>query len=157
MRLPSNEYNDGMQALAHARPGKRMSTLLGVVVGSAAVLSGLPTAGAEPSDPVHAKVTYQLSGSGVAGYVTYQTDNGQLHATNVTLPWSMQVTRMATVPSFSAANTLSAQSAGPGALTCTIKVDGNVVTQNTATGDPARVLCENHEGRGTTAEPGPST
>jgi hypothetical protein len=135
--------------LAHQRPGKPMSALLGVLAGCAAVISGFPAAGAEPSDPAHATVTYQLSGSGVAGYVTYQTDNGQLHATDVTLPWSMQVTRSSTTPSSTASNTLTAQSAGPGALTCVIKIDGKVVSQNTATGDPARVLCENHEGRAT--------
>jgi hypothetical protein len=147
------------QALADQLPGRLLSILFGVVVGSAAAISAVPTAGAEPSDPAHAKVTYELTGSGVAGYVTYQTDNGQLHATDATLPWSIQVTRWATVPSNSASNSLSAQSAGPGALTCVIRVDGKVVTQNTATGDPARVLCETHEGRtptttNTPVEPG---
>jgi hypothetical protein len=146
------------QALANQLPGRLLSILFGVVVGSAAAISAVPTAGAEPSDPAHAKVTYELTGSGVAGYVTYQTDNGQLHATDVTLPWSIQVTRWATTPTYSASSNLSAQSAGPGSLGCLIKVDGKMVSQNTATGDPARVLCENHDGRATpTTTTGPET
>lgn len=114
--------------------------LLGTAIGSAC-LWGIPAAGAAPgvSD---ATVRYELTGVGAAGYVTYQGNNGQGHATNVPLPWSVQLT---IGNASSATHLLSAQGVGPGAITCTIKVNGKVVSQNTATGDPARVLCENHE------------
>ncbi|HEU0192449.1 MAG TPA: MmpS family transport accessory protein [Mycobacterium sp.] len=124
-----------------------MSALSGVLVGSA-VIWGAPVGGATPSvDPDWAKVRYELSGTGVAGYVTYQTDRGQLHATGAPLPWSMEVTRRSEGSIMTADNSLSAQTAGPGSLTCVIKVDGKVVAQNSATGEPARVLCQSHDGR----------
>lgn len=119
-----------------------MSLLAGVLIASAAV-AGAGSAGATP-DNTKVPVRYDLTGTGVAGYVTYQVQNGQAHATNVTLPWSIQLTGSMTNAASPASYSLSAQSAGPGALTCTVTVNGKVVSQNTATGDPARVLCETH-------------
>jgi hypothetical protein len=130
-----------------------MSMLFGVLVGSAAINVAVPAANAEPPDASHATVNYELTGSGVAGYVTYQTDSGQLHATDVTLPWSVRVTRFVTSSSYSAASLLSAQGHGPGSLTCVIRIDGKVATQNTATGDPARVVCASEEGKTTSTAP----
>lgn len=110
--------------------------LLGVTIGV------VPTAGADPADPTttpartRATVRYELTGAGVAGYVTYQTNNGQAHATNAPLPWSLQLDGWKNSPW-----SLSAQSAGPGSLTCSVVIDGKVANQNTATGDPARVVC----------------
>ena len=114
-----------------------MPIVSGLLIASAAVWS-VHQADALPVE--RTQVRYQLSGTGVATYVTYQTDTGQLHATNVSLPWSMEVTRRPTT----SPQMLSAQSAGPGSITCTIEVDGKVVSQNTAEGDPARVVCEDH-------------
>lgn len=119
-----------------------MALLAGVLVASATI-AGAPSAGATP-DHTKVPVRYDLSGTGVAGYVTYQTQNGQAHATNVPLPWSIQLTGSMTNAASPASYSLSAQSAGPGALTCTVTVNGKVVSRNTATGDPARVLCETH-------------
>ncbi|HEX7323475.1 MAG TPA: MmpS family transport accessory protein [Mycobacterium sp.] len=137
---PSNETKPGRTRRAV------MPALSGVVIGSAAIW--VAVAGAAPSDdPVNATVRYELTGAGVAGYVTYQTERGQLHAANVPLPWSVQVTRLSDGSIMTADNSLSAQTAGPGSITCVIKVDGKVVAQNTATGEPARVLCQSHEGR----------
>ncbi|WP_082947311.1 MmpS family transport accessory protein [Mycolicibacter sinensis] len=123
-------------------PRKAMSLLTGVLL-AAAALAGVPTAGATP-DHTKVPVRYDLSGTGVAGYVTYQTQNGQAHATNVALPWSIQLTGSMTNAASPASYSLSAQSAGPGALNCTVTVKGKVVAQNSATGNPARVLCETH-------------
>jgi hypothetical protein len=127
-----------------------MSILSGVLVGST-TFWGAPSAGADPStspsDPTQATVRYELTGTGVAAYVTYATDSNQQHATDVSLPWAMQVTRIVASYASTYASVLSAQGAGPGTITCIIKVDGKVVSQNTATGDPARVVCESHQGR----------
>lgn len=124
------------------KPRKAMSLLTGVLL-AAAALAGVPSAGATP-DHTKVPVRYDLSGTGVAGYVTYQTQNGQAHATNVALPWSIQLTGSMTNEASPASYSLSAQSAGPGALSCTVTVNGKVVAQNSATGNPARVLCETH-------------
>jgi Mycobacterium membrane protein len=83
------------------------------------------------------QVTYQLTGSApVADYISYQNDTGQIQQAHVPLPWQTQ---------FSAFGTevfvISAQS--PGSITCTIEVDGKVVSQATSNGAPARTVCSN--------------
>ncbi|ORB03329.1 hypothetical protein BST33_04025 [Mycolicibacter minnesotensis] len=123
-------------------PRKAMSLLFGALIASAAIV-GAGSAGAEP-DRTKVPVRYDLTGTGVAGYITYQTQNGQAHATNTPLPWSIQLTGSMTSADSPASYSLSAQSAGPGTLTCTVTVNGKVISQNTATGAPARVLCEHH-------------
>jgi Mycobacterium membrane protein len=86
------------------------------------------------------QVTYQLSGSApVADYISYQTDTGdtgQTQQANVPLPWQTQF-NVVGVKVF----VLSAQS--PGSITCTILLDGKVVSQATANGAPARTVCSN--------------
>jgi predicted secreted Zn-dependent protease len=85
-------------------------------------------------------VTYQLSGSApVADYISYQTNTGQTGQTqqaHVPLPWHTQ---------FNAppgnVYVISAQS--PGSITCTILLDGKVVSQATANGAPGRTVCSN--------------
>lgn len=81
------------------------------------------------------QVTYQLSGSApVADYISYQTDSGQTHQANVPLPWTTQFNVVGTK-----VYVISAQS--PGSITCTILLDGKVVSQATANGAPARTVC----------------
>jgi hypothetical protein len=81
------------------------------------------------------QVTYQLSGSApVADYVSYQTDSGQTQQAHVPLPWKTQFTALEYQ-----VFVISAQS--PGSITCTIVVDGKVVSQATANGAPARTVC----------------
>ncbi len=81
------------------------------------------------------KVTYQLSGSApVADYISYQTASGQAVQAHVPLPWQTQF------DSFGGeVFVISAQSTG--SITCTILLDGNVVSQATANGAPARTVC----------------
>ncbi|MGB6205515.1 MmpS family transport accessory protein [Mycobacterium sp.] len=81
------------------------------------------------------QVTYQLSGTApVADYISFQTPTGQTQQPNVPLPWTTKFT------SFGYGEYLvSAQS--PGSVTCTILVDGKVVSQATANGGPARTVC----------------
>jgi hypothetical protein len=70
----------------------------------------------------------------VANYISYQTVTGQTQQAQVPLPWTTQFT------SFGYQEyVLSAQS--PGSVTCTILVDGKVVSQATANGAPARTVC----------------
>ena len=81
------------------------------------------------------QVTYQLSGSApVADYISYQTESGQTQQANVPLPWTTQYNVVGTK-----VYVISAQS--PGSITCTILLDGKVVSQATANGAPARTVC----------------
>jgi len=81
------------------------------------------------------QVTYQLSGSApVADYISYQTNTGQAMQAHVPLPWKTQFTSFGPE-----VFVLSAQS--PGSVTCTILLDGKVVSQATANGAPARTVC----------------
>ena len=118
-----------------ARTGS--SILLAVLTALATTVGICGAANATGQQP---QVTYQLSGSSpVADYISYQTDTGQAGQTqqaHVPLPWQIQ---------FNARGTnvflISAQS--PGSITCTILVDGKVVSQATANGAPARTVCSN--------------
>ncbi|KZS74514.1 hypothetical protein A4G26_22980 [Mycobacterium kansasii] len=94
------------------------------------------TCGLANADPLPQlpQVRYEVSGSGVAEYISYQTDTGQKRAVNVGLPWSTQFTAFG-----AQVFVLSAQ--GPGSITCRILLGGNVVTQQTATGAPGHTVC----------------
>ncbi|MDT5273908.1 MAG: hypothetical protein QOG95_840 [Mycobacterium sp.] len=82
------------------------------------------------------QVTYQLTGSApVADYISYEADNNaQRQQANVPLPWTTQFTVVG-----NKVFVISAQS--PGSITCTILIDGKVVSQATANGAPARTAC----------------
>ncbi|MGA8332275.1 MAG: MmpS family transport accessory protein [Mycobacterium sp.] len=84
------------------------------------------------------QVTYQLSGSSpVADYISYQTDSGvsgQVQQAHVPLPWKTQF-------NFVGNPVLVISAQGPGSITCTILLDGTVVSQATANGAPARTVC----------------
>lgn len=82
------------------------------------------------------QVTYQLSGSApVADYISYEADdNAQRQQAHVPLPWTTQFNVVG-----NKVFVISAQS--PGSITCTILIDGNVVSQATANGAPARTVC----------------
>jgi Mycobacterium membrane protein len=81
------------------------------------------------------QVTYQLSGSApVADYMSYETDNdAQRQQAHVPLPWTTQFNVVD-----NKVFVISAQS--PGSITCTILMDGKVVSQATANGAPARTV-----------------
>jgi hypothetical protein len=78
------------------------------------------------------QVTYEVSGPGVAQYISYQTDTGQQHAVNAALPWSTQFTAFG-----GQVFVLSAQDVG--ALRCRILLDGNVVSDAQSAG--GRTVC----------------
>jgi hypothetical protein len=105
------------------------SILFGIGIGFA---SACGVANAARENP---QVRYEVSGPGVAEYISYQTDTGQRRAVNAKLPWSTQFTSFG-----GEVFVLSAQ--GPGPINCKILMDGNVVSDATATvGTPARTVC----------------
>ena len=93
------------------------------------------TCGVANAIPQNPQVRYEVSGPGVANFIYYQTDTGQLRQVNAPLPWSTEFTSFG-----GEVFVVSAQ--GPGPLTCKILLDGNVVSNETATtGTPARTVC----------------
>ncbi len=106
------------------------------------VLTGLAATLAFGSAPwtAHAGdqvIRYEVTGApSMAEYLTYEIDYNQAHETNVGLPWSKQ---------FSAGPgrtfLLSAQGHGTGSLTCRIRANGRVISEATASGQPARTMC----------------
>lgn len=103
--------------------------LLALGIGFANIGGGVAHANENP------QVRYEVSGPGVAEYISYQTNDGQQHAVNAKLPWSTQFTGFG-----GEVFVLSAQ--GPGPINCKILMDGNVVSDATATvGAPARTVC----------------
>jgi len=109
------------------------SILFAIGIGFANMCGGTVAGMANATD--NPQVRYEVSGPGVAQYISYQTDTGQQHAVNATLPWSTQFTAFG-----GQVFVISAQ--GPGPISCKILVDGNVVSDATATvGTPARTVC----------------
>ncbi|HME17467.1 MAG TPA: MmpS family transport accessory protein [Mycobacterium sp.] len=86
------------------------------------------------------QLTYQLSGSApVADYISYQTDSGQSGQTqqaHVPLPWTTQF-------SFNGSRVFVISAQSLGSITCTILIDGKVVSEASANGAPARTVCTN--------------
>lgn len=78
------------------------------------------------------KIRYEVSGPGVAQYISYQTDTGQLHQVNAPLPWSTEFTSFG-----GQVFVVSAQ--GVGTLRCQILMDGNVVSDAQSAG--GRTVC----------------
>src|SRR6476619_4542170 len=113
----------------------KQSTLFAILTALATTVGMCGVANATGPE---SQVTYQLSGSApVADYVSYQTDSGQTGQTqqaHVPLPWTTQFSVLG-----SKVFVLSPQS--PGSITCTILIDGKVVSQATANGAPARTVC----------------
>lgn len=112
------------------------SIVVATLTAFAATLGAGSTAQADPPT----RVTYQLSGSApIADYISYQTDSGvsgQVQQEHVPLPWKAQVEIVG-----NPVLVISAQ--GPGSITCTILVNGKVVSHATANGAPARTVCSN--------------
>jgi hypothetical protein len=79
-------------------------------------------------------VRYEISGPGVAETINYQLPTGQKHEVNVKLPWSTEFTQFG-----GQVFVLSAQAQGT--VTCRILIDGNTVSDNTATGTPGHTVC----------------
>jgi Mycobacterium membrane protein len=126
--------NPPMQ-LAGGTPCMTMTTKSIFVTAFTVFAATIGLGGAAHAGP-QIQVTYQLSGSApVADYISYEMDNNaQRQQAHVALPWTTQFNVVG-----NKVFVLSAQS--PGSITCTILIDGNVVSQATANGAPARTVC----------------
>jgi hypothetical protein len=120
------------------RPAKHVASLSILLAPLTAFATAVGVCGVANATGPQSQVTYELSGSApVADYISYQTNSGQTGQAvqaHVPLPWTTQFS-FAGAPVF----VISAQS--PGSITCTILIDGNVVSQATANGAPARTVC----------------
>jgi len=105
---------------------RRPSILFAVGIGFASMCG---VANASSHSP---QVRYEVSGPGVAQYISYQTDTGQQHAVNAALPWSTQFTGFG-----GEVFVISAQ--GVGNIRCRILIDGNVVSDAQSAG--GRTVC----------------
>ena len=106
------------------------SVLFALGIGFANFCGGPVAAVAHAND--FPQVRYEVTGPGVAQYISYQTDTGQQHQVNAPLPWSTQFTAFG-----GQVFVLSAQ--GVGALRCRILLDGNVVSDAQSAG--GRTVC----------------
>jgi Mycobacterium membrane protein len=102
------------------------AALFAIAVGFSNMCAGVAHASDFP------QVRYEVTGPGVAQYVSYETDTGQQHQVNAPLPWSTQFTAFG-----GQVYVISAQ--GVGALRCRILVDGNVVSDAQSAG--GRTVC----------------
>lgn len=84
-----------------------------------------------------AQVVYTISGSSEAGTITYSTASG-IEQADAAPPW----TRTITVPNGTPV-TVSAQNGSEfGSVTCSINVDGVVISSNTSTADYGVASCD---------------
>lgn len=114
----------------------RPSILFAIGIGFANMCGGAVAGVANAKD--YPTVRYEVSGPEVAEYISYQTNNGQQRAVNAKLPWSTEFTGFG-----GEIFLLSAQ--GPGPITCKILLDGNEVSNATASvGTPARTVCTHY-------------
>ncbi|BDB41946.1 MULTISPECIES: MmpS family transport accessory protein [Mycobacterium] len=111
---------------------RRLATFL--LVSGTAFAASTVVAHATPMPGEFPQVRYEVSGPGVAEYISWQDEKGQQHAVNVALPWSTQFQAFG-----GEVFVLSAQ--GQGTIACKIVVDGNVVNDAHSTGTPGRAVC----------------
>ncbi|WP_141287100.1 MmpS family transport accessory protein, partial [Pseudonocardia saturnea] len=105
-------------------------------------------AAAAPAAPVAAAdgdvITYEVTGSGGAGSVTYIKDEnfGQEQANGVALPWTTEVTFDAGALSFQPLSLVAqSDSGGSDEITCRILRNGEEITSSTSSGPYAVVSC----------------
>lgn len=108
-----------------------------VVSVSLVVAAGLFGPGVVRATDQPPPVRYQVSGPAVAQRIYYQNTAGQQHELDVPLPWSTEFQPAPGYPN----QTLLVSAQAPGSVTCTISVNGVVVSQATAYGRPAHTVC----------------
>ena len=86
----------------------------------------------------NASLTYEVGGSATSASITYSTGGGNIaQETSATLPWSKTVE----VSGMVAGNSVQAQNAGGCDISCKITRDGEVVAENTSSGEFAIASC----------------
>ena len=111
---------------------RRAASIVFAVGTAFAATCGVASAAPKPGE--FPQVRYEVSGPGVAEYISWQSETGQQRATNVPLPWSTQFQAFG-----GQVFVLSAQ--GQGTIACKIVVGGNVVNDAHSTGTPGRAAC----------------
>jgi hypothetical protein len=101
-----------------------------------APVSASPPASSSPVAPDVHKVTFLIRGTVSRAAVTYTTPDGRKRRDVVVPPWSRTFTVRA-----GQSIEVGAHSTGGGALTCALKVDGELVKSATSSGDSATVDC----------------
>jgi hypothetical protein len=94
-------------------------------------------------------VVYTATGNNTstAENVTYDTlqegggQNGEAQDTQAALPWSKTITASGLFTSYTVSVTNGIEAPGLSGVTCTIRVDGKVVSTNTANGPGATASC----------------
>ncbi|MBW0102723.1 MmpS family transport accessory protein [Pseudonocardia sp. KRD291] len=95
-----------------------------------------PPAGGAAPQPAAAQVTYEVTGSGSAGTITFGRGTSVAQASDAELPW----TRSTPAAAEPAEYTLTA-AGGSGTVSCKIRLGDVVLAEETAEGDFAAVSC----------------
>jgi hypothetical protein len=117
-------------------PARRATVAVSPPVSAPPPASMSPAAPVPPAAPDVHKVTFLIRGTVSRTAVTYTTPDGRKRRDVVAPPWS----RTFTVGAGQGID-ISAHSTGGGALTCALKVDGELVKSATSSGDSATVDC----------------
>jgi len=114
---------------------------VGIVAIAVLVLAGC-TSVPDDADRETPVVVYDVVSDGpTAGYVTYLSTTGTEQATGATLPFSKEIPLDNTLFERSTFSLSAQSSAGATMITCTITVDGEMVSEQTSTGEFAVVSC----------------
>jgi hypothetical protein len=90
-------------------------------------------------------VTYEVEGSGSSVAVTYsRSDFNTAQDTDVTLPWTKQITISGFLKTVSL---IATNGHSDGTVTCRILADGNVIAQQTSSGPFATASCIGNAGQ----------
>ncbi|MDX8050393.1 MmpS family transport accessory protein [Lentzea sp. BCCO 10_0798] len=119
--------------------GRPSGTTANTPAGEQPTAAAQPTAAQQPAAPAVRTVVYEVTGTGTANNITYNTDGltSTQQETNVKLPWSKTV-EMKAGEAFQMA-TLLAQNGPSGEITVKITVDGKLVKDGKSSGPYAVV------------------
>jgi hypothetical protein len=128
--------SSGGRPVSAPAPARRATVAASPPVSASPPVAGSSPASTSPLAPDVHKVAFLIRGTVSRTAVTYTTPDGRKHRDVVAPPWSRTFT-------VSAGQSLdvSAHSTGGGALTCALKVDGELVKSATSSGDSATVDC----------------
>lgn len=120
-----------------------LAAILLTIILIVVVVSAAANKVVQQSTTVHV-VTYSVTGRGAAQNITYDTlqegngQQGEAQDSNVPLPWSKTIHASGLITSYVVSATVG-QSGG--SVTCSITIDGKVVSKNTANGAFSTASC----------------
>lgn len=119
------------------RGSSRAGSVVGVETLSGTGQPGVaPTAAGPAPPPAATQVTYEVTGSGSAGAITFGRGKSVAQVSDTKLPWKQTSPAVAEPAEY----TLTA-AGGSGQMSCRILVDGAVLAEEKADGDYAAVYC----------------